>query len=200
MSLLRLLTAGKSLIGLKGSDSHYRPSQPGALPRFGGKKNPFRATTRPEAAHPAETEPAETACEHAERPVQDPASVPAATTEATAVFGAPVMTPGAEAAAVSAPPQAKSSVSGAIARCAGKLKHLMPFRGQKAPKTAVPRFSKPMVQTELSLESVRVVRNDLSDSDVEIVPAQPPVAPAAEQPAAGALEKVTGRLFGAGKG
>jgi hypothetical protein len=56
-----------------------------------------------------------------------------------------------------------------------------------------------MVQAELLLERVRVVRNDLSDSDVEIVPVKPQDPRAVEKQADGGWEKVTGRLFGAGK-
>ncbi len=39
--------------------------------------------------------------------------------------------------------------------------------------------SRPPVQTELSLDTLRVVRNELRDADLELVPAQPaePVAP-----------------------
>src|SRR5271169_1831879 len=53
MSLLRLLTAGRSLVGSKNPEARYHLSQAGALPRFGAKKNPFRATTKPEAAQSA---------------------------------------------------------------------------------------------------------------------------------------------------
>jgi hypothetical protein len=59
-------------------------------------------------------------------------------------------------------------------------------------------LAKRLVQSELSLDRVRVVRNDLSDSDVEIVPVKP-AAPVPEPEAEKTWEKVTGRLFGAGK-
>src|SRR5258708_38325339 len=48
MSLLRLLTAGKSLVGLNKSEARYHLPGERALPEFGGKKNPFRATVMPE--------------------------------------------------------------------------------------------------------------------------------------------------------
>ena len=55
-------------------------------------------------------------------------------------------------------------------------------------KPAIPRFNEGPVQGELSLDNIKVMRNDLSDADVEMVtarPARPPAkAPAAGRPAA----------------
>ena len=42
----------------------------------------------------------------------------------------------------------------------------------KAAKPAIPRFTKPPVQGELSLDKIKVVRNDLSDADLEVVAGQ----------------------------
>jgi hypothetical protein len=64
-----------------------------------------------------------------------------------------------------------------------------------------------MVQGELSLDRVKVVRNDLSDSDLEIVPAKQPSRSAVPAPELAATVsspprawgRVTSRLFGAGK-
>jgi hypothetical protein len=58
-----------------------------------------------------------------------------------------------------------SSPSKSFASWAVKLKPAVMFRGQPAPQPA-----KPAVQPELSLDSVKVVHNDLSDADVEVVP------------------------------
>ena len=52
MSLLRLLTAGKTLIGLKRSESRYQLHGGQVLPMFGSKKNPFRATVFPDKPEP----------------------------------------------------------------------------------------------------------------------------------------------------
>src|ERR1043166_2718282 len=49
MSLLRLLTAGKSLVGLKDGANRYSVARRGGLPKFVSKTNPFRASTLPEA-------------------------------------------------------------------------------------------------------------------------------------------------------
>ena len=47
------------------------------------------------------------------------------------------------------------------------------WAARKSPvKSAIPRFDKPVVQGELSLENIKVVRNDLSDADMEVVAAK----------------------------
>ena len=43
MNLLRLLSAGRSLVGLKDSTARYRMSDPKAMPKFGSGNNPFWA-------------------------------------------------------------------------------------------------------------------------------------------------------------
>src|ERR1044071_4164439 len=57
MSLLRLLTAGKSLVGLQNVTSRYRVRPRFLLPRFGGVEDPFAsAANEPMApAAPAST-------------------------------------------------------------------------------------------------------------------------------------------------
>jgi hypothetical protein len=87
-----------------------------------------------------------------------------------------------------------------------KLKPLFGWARPKGGARALPRTDA-LVQGELSLDRVKVVRNDLSDSDLEIVPAKKPSpapAPAPEltatvSPSPRAWERVTSRLFGAGK-
>jgi len=102
-------------------------------------------------------------------------------------------------------------------RYVSSFKPWWPSRSRATRKLATPRPAKAMVQAEMSLEKVRVVRNDLSDSDVEIVMAkatQPVKTLKAENPepstTAGLiptprnlgtprLANLAGRLFGAGK-
>ena len=43
MRLVRLLSAGKSLVGGMDHPSRYRMGEPGMLPKFGSGKNPFQA-------------------------------------------------------------------------------------------------------------------------------------------------------------
>jgi len=47
-------------------------------------------------------------------------------------------------------------------------------RAPKRGKPAIQEFPKAPVQPELSLAAVKVVRNDLSDTDLELVPARTP--------------------------
>jgi hypothetical protein len=74
----------------------------------------------------------------------------------------------------------------------------------KPAKPAVPQFSKPPVQAELSLDRIKVLRNDLSDADLEVVPAKTkparaavPMAPAPS--AESQAGRFTTRVFGVGK-
>lgn len=80
----------------------------------------------------------------------------------------PVAIAKSEAALVAAKTQKLPELPGkskSLATWAGKLNPAAMFRGQPAPQPVVPA-----VQAELSLDSVKVVHNDLSDADVEIVP------------------------------
>ena len=123
MSLLRLLTAGRSLIGLKES-ARYREAGPRALPKFELKMQPSRPASEPDTS----PEPS---------------------------VAAPLPARGIGDA---------QSPSGWFARWAAK------WRRPKS--SAIPRFNKPLVQGELSLDRVKVLRNDLSESDLEVVPAR----------------------------
>ena len=196
MSLLRLLTAGKSLVGLKDTASRYNVASRGSLPQFSPKKNPFRASTRAEFNPGAQPE-AQAEANSVERTAEDPL-----TPAPTAV---PVLAPPPAALPASVPPSKPADKARAHSLWAA----LLPWRRSKVEKPGIPRFIKPMVQGELSLDTVKVVRNDLSDTDLEIVPARRPGAipkPApvrqAEPGAASMAEgwgEVAGRAVVAGK-
>lgn len=263
MSLLRLLRAGKSLVGRE-SSGHYRLLNGPALPKFGSDKNPFRepartrqSRTRPEmpatVAAPVEssnpepmvapsTQPVRCESSAAVNPKRKTArkSVPeekhsamkAEIKTAAAPDSEPASSPNQSVAAagngsagsetprhLSASPKktvvaATASVLKAGARAAARLAQLnsklnpVSWRTRaKGGARALPFTDKAMVQGELSLDRVKVVRNDLSDSDLEIVPAKKPtqvplpapVLATAEKSPEGAWGRMTGRLFGAGK-
>jgi hypothetical protein len=85
-----------------------------------------------------------------------------------------------------------------------KLMGVLAKRRRKATNPAIPGFTKPPVQGELSLDRIKVVRNDLSDADLEVIPAKPPTAPVmrATEGAAStesAWRRVTARVIGAGR-
>lgn len=86
-----------------------------------------------------------------------------------------------------------------------KLGALFRRREQQEPKPLFPRFGK-SVQAELSLDSIKVVRNNLEDSDLEIVTSKTrtstqiapttPVAQPKRGPVPAALKKMTGIIAG----
>src|SRR4051812_573098 len=63
MSVLKYLSAGKSLIGLKQNEVRYRMGDAGALPKFDSKRNPFRSRTVPITPAVASVAPTVTAPE-----------------------------------------------------------------------------------------------------------------------------------------
>jgi len=85
---------------------------------------------------------------------------------------APLENPVAPMEKVSAPSWTKtqkipaiSSTPKSLATWTTKLNPMTMLRGSQEEKTL-----SPVVQTELSLDSVKVVHNDLTDADVEIIP------------------------------
>jgi len=158
MKLAQLLSAGQSFFGGQGVVS-YRENKHVYLPKFNSAKNPFAPKPKADAA-PAEVKPASA-----------PAVAPAV---------APVVAPKlvSEQPAISAPPASKP-VATKPAR-AGWADKLNPFRAPQP--AAAPLVS--AVQPELSLNAVKVLHNDLSDADVEVVPVKSrPAKPVAARPA-----------------
>ncbi|MGD0258655.1 MAG: hypothetical protein ABSD29_02395 [Verrucomicrobiota bacterium] len=208
MILLRLLTTGKSLVGVRDAESRYRLPSQRLLPQFGPVRNPFGSGAKAELA---QTEA---------RPPEDHGGngTPAARPSLPGPGGEPaaVLQPDAEHCAAPAKFDARN-LAGALWRRAtallsgwqAKLCGLLALSGRQAAQPAIPRFPKPPVQGELSLDRIKVVRNDLSDADLEVVPAKPPAAPVATAPAPRAVEKaegaksawgrVTTRIWGGGK-
>ena len=254
MSLMRLLTAGKSLVGGQDPTTRYRMTDPRSMPKFGSGKNPFRTTVvKGEQA---------LAPEQVAAPVSAPASVRAiawprgetatpAGVQAPAGCGAEgqsaeelkreggsraVVTDGSKKqpaaakgitrtpasvlrqARSAAPVQAKSGIdhTGAEVKRAGRLSRWtanLKSRLSRTPKrrtlTVLRRAARPPAQGELSLDRIKVVRNDLSDADLEVVPASTPaVEPSADPaltivpnkgPETTAWGRVATRILSAGK-
>jgi hypothetical protein len=175
MSLLRLLATGKSLVGMPDTNSRYRMRTRNLLPKFGSAKNPF-APPPPSLEAPGGTaspSPAKLQTGSLFEPAPPEAAKPVAIKEPKtsprrpAAIVAPTK---AEARPVtSAAPAMPSAKPG---RWAGWVKKLNPLsllpprRGDGGRG----RPSRKPVQTELTLEKVRVVRNDLNDTDLDIVP------------------------------
>jgi hypothetical protein len=187
MSLGKLLTTGKSLVGLHNANGRYH-LQKGALPKFESSKNPF--ASKPQA-DVSEREP--------QLPKMTPAEIAAANLKKTQLL--PVL---GETKVVArqelqpAQPMKQAEPVKVAAAVDGWLKKINPmvWLGNRKPaeaKPAIPRFSKGQapVQGELSLDNIKVMRNDLSETDVEVVPAKPrPVVPQPSGDAAAAVMTV----------
>jgi hypothetical protein len=187
MSLLRLLAAGKSLVGMKESGTRYHLTSQRLLPQFGTGKNPF---SNP---HRMETEPTE-----GHKPENGAGN-------AAPLRNQEDSTPRQEAniqQCDALPPRRQAAFLG---RWKTKLVGLFAKRPRNtAPAAVSPRSIRHPVQSELALDRIRVVRNDLSDADVEVVSAK--MARAASKPAAKeadrtnkAFERATARVVGVGK-
>jgi hypothetical protein len=199
MALLRLLTAGKSLVGLKDPEARYRMTDPRSMPKFGSKKNPFSRNAKSASV---------------ERPTMPIAQVQVEVPQQQAGLGetqrgdktSGLVTSGSlrrsntlrpTEARSAVKPEAKVKVAEGQAARAGsqlsawvrKLKPLLNFRALKKSKPERPE-PRP-VQGELSLDKVKVMRNDLSDADFVVVRKR---AQTASEPGLGFAEKAEGQV------
>jgi hypothetical protein len=153
MKLAKLLGAGKSFFGGQAVIS-YRENKRVYLPKFNAAKNPFAPKSEEAGVAGADPVPAPVAV----APVVAPKA--AVETQKTAV------------------PSVPKPVAPKPAR-AGWADKLNPFRAPQP--AAAPQVA--TVQPEFSLDAVKVLHNDLSDADVEVVPVKSrtaaPVTPAA---------------------
>lgn len=175
MSLVRLLSAGKSLVGERDLTGKYRLPQSRAVPEFGNPRNPFVPPTATETVTLARTVPSNIPV----APEPDPA-VPAGSAPAAVPPPRPVdATSGANPVGAEAKPGFWGRLWHRLAHPGGW------FKGR--PRSPIPVFQKVPVQGELSLERVKVMRNDLHDTDVELVPMRPgrarPAAGTSSEPA-----------------
>jgi len=207
MSLLRLLTTGKSLVGVKDDESRYRLTSQRLLPQFGPARNPFSSRGN---SDPVQTETRSPRDCGGNGAAGERLNVPSSSGEPAAALqrGANNRTVSASASGHGLTDALRLKTAALLggwrARLIGLLKRP---RGETA-KPAIPRFTKQPVQGELSLDKIRVVRNDLSDADLEVVPAASPAALASAAPGlqtgerAGVAESTWGRvatrIFGAG--
>jgi hypothetical protein len=166
MSLLRLLTAGKSLVGLQAPSSRYLMRERHRLPKFGSANNPFAA---PAPAPEEPTQPPPDAAPKHQRYQMSPAEFAAARLKETKKLPA---SSSMETKPTSLAPASETSARTPAGHWTQKLNpRSWLSRRQTQPRSAIPKFSKTPVQGELSLDKVKVVRNDLSEADVEIITA-----------------------------
>ena len=142
MKFGKLLAAGKSWVGGNGI-GRYQMRDGLALPKFISPRNPFK-----------------------QEPVAEPVAPPPAA-------AAPAVNL-ANAVADLLPPAKKISLAARVGNGVQRvilfcLDH-NPFSAIGKPKLPrMPRFGKPTVQGELSLDRVKVVRSDLTHADLEVV-------------------------------
>jgi hypothetical protein len=157
MSFLKLLAAGKSMMGLSGTSSRYQATKERLLPKFIGRKNPFRGTTHPGGKAPEAVEV---------KAVAEP-KVGAGVAKGGGPFA---VSPAAEVREQVNVGISLSGRVGTIRSRAGQVwKDLRAWLASKKKKAG--SAAKPVVmpvQRELTLESVRVVRSDLTDCDDEM--------------------------------
>lgn len=144
MSLMRLLTVGRSLNEVKGAGRYHIPRQVG-LPQFNFGK-PTVKFSSPAAAAAVTSGGA-----------VEPAVKPVVVEKTPVAAAAPV------APVAPVPIAAKKETS------RGWLKRTNPFAAAAQPAAAA---VKPPQQAELTLDQVKVQRNDLADADYEVVPRQ----------------------------
>ena len=170
MSLARLLSLGRTLNGQSGTPARYRMPRPGAMPKF-GTANPF-------ASAKAESLLIESASPKTEAGPQlqpKPQVVTAPTARSGAVTEGGI-TGDVRRAGVTLLLNWRAKLIGGARR----LARVNPF-AERSPLSPIPNFvrrnsagtTRAAVQTELSLDNLKVVRNDLSDADFEVVTRRP---------------------------
>ncbi len=212
MSLLRYLATGKSLVGMRDIESRYRMRTRNLLPKFGSAKNPF-APAPPKMESPGgPTDPSAEKLETGslfesppgERP--KPAETKELKTPSRPSVNATVPAK-AEVKPAATPAPAKPAPKPEPRRWTGWIEKLNPLsllpsrRGEGGRN----RAGRKPVQAELTLEKVRVVRNDLNDTDFEIVPGRlmglpsgaSPILPQPHRSEPGAWSRLSSKLLGA---
>jgi hypothetical protein len=142
----RLLAAGTSLVGLGGDGKQYREVAP--LPKFGANK-------KGKIQHPTSNLQKSSKIQISNK--EGPANGQALRRTGTS---SEIQAPNNEV------PTSGVHGPGFISRWSARIKGLLP-QGRTA-KPVAPRFSQPPIQGELSLDNVKVLRNDLSDTDFEV--------------------------------
>ncbi len=158
-------------MGKDNSLGRYRFDKRFRLPKFGSVKNPFETSKQTESIPAPKAEPTPVPVS---APVEkSPAEVRVASLQKTQRLP--------EAAPVEVKHRGEwlrkkpARFFFRLKQWATKLNPLSWFPRRKASaKSVLPAVERPVLQPELSLEKVRVVRNDLNDTDLEVVAAKAP--------------------------
>jgi hypothetical protein len=160
MSLARLLAAGKSVVGISNSDTRYRMNAKRLLPKFGARKNPFLGNPKRTAQTERETEPQPK--EESEQNVE-----PSRRIEAIEPGEAPqtqVCPPSAGSDSLASKSSTSAPKRGFQARLGSAKERLARLAKWPGTKARGSPFGPRAVQSELQLDMVKVVRNDLSSA------------------------------------
>jgi len=158
MNPFRLLTKGSTIGGLKERPGAYKLLEKSVLPNFSGAKRAAPPTTpHPE---PANTQPA----------FFKRLQAKAVKTVAARVVPAPGPAPTPTPAPVTASVPAQSKDTPTKPALWSRLAAIPTgWKGQWIPWRKAQPFKSATVQTELALDKVRVIRNDLCEDDLEVV-------------------------------
>jgi hypothetical protein len=160
MNPLRLMTKGRTIRGLKERPGAYKLLEKSMLPNFSGAKRPAATKPQPQAAsaRPAVYEQAQ---------LKSVKLAPAKVVPVkAAVPSVPKPVPAAKAPPAPAREKEQPSKPGLWSRLAEIPSG---WTRQWNPWHKAPPFQSPTVQTELALDKVRVIRNDLCEDDLEVV-------------------------------
>ncbi|NOS72577.1 MAG: hypothetical protein HOP33_21985, partial [Verrucomicrobia bacterium] len=142
MSFGRLLAAGRSMMGGGQWGGRYQMRKGTNLPKFISPRNPFaREGASVDSCSQPQTEADEELC------------------RGTSFKATP------ERKVEPGQPNLALLIAGRVAR--GLWSACKKLKGTKRP--AIPVFGKATIQPELSLETVKVMRNDLAEADLEVV-------------------------------
>jgi hypothetical protein len=191
MSLARLLAAGKCLVGARDDESPYRVTHEGYLPKFSPETS--QVSVKPRSESPPGGLWA--------REEVDASGVGKTDAEAKVSAGTENAKERETPKRLGAAVKESRNGMGWWSRLAG----LFGRRKSRGP-ARLPLMTRRQVQCELSLDDVKVIRNDLKDSDVEIVRLRSSAAPSDVVPlslrrgrsgaSATFLGRAGGRLFG----
>ena len=144
MNPLSLLTKGRTIRGLKERPGAYKLLEKSILPNFSGAKS-----ASPTISHEGLFKEEGRRKKEESRESTQPAAPEQQPNEA--------QTPAATDAPQEQPPKP------------GPLNRLASWARQRLPLGKEKPFQTPAVQTELALDKVKVIRNDLSEDDLEVV-------------------------------
>ena len=166
------------MVGIQDAKSRYRSVDPRAMPRFGSERKANTDLARESEAKPSVEK---SSVENSEANV--------------------------EKTAVATAREARSS--GWVSQWGSKLSSLVSQK-PKPTRSAIPRFNGRSVtdatgvpvQGELSLDNIKVIRNDLSDADLEVVTRKmaPPKKAESEAPEWASVKSVTPTFVSANSG